>query len=206
MAAEPLLELRGLRKAWPDGPALAYPPLRLEAGGLHVVVGANGAGKTTLLRLLAGLTAPEAGYELRWRGAARTALPVLGAEATLLQQRPYVFDVTAGGLLDLVRPPRPGLRERLLAGHPLAQLQQRPLRELSGGLQRQCALAAVALTAAPLVLLDEPAAGLDAAGRRYLDVVVAALREEGRTVLLAAQRDALPADPAGVIDLDEEHG
>ena len=205
MAAE-LLAARGLRKAWPGGPELAYPPLRLAEGDLHAVTGGNGAGKTTLLRLLCGLAAPAAGWELRWRGAPRAAMPALGAEATCLPQRPYVFDVTAGGLLGLVRPRRPALLERLLAGHPLAAMRDRPLRELSGGLQRQCALSAVALTAAPLVLLDEPAAGLDAAGRRYLDFVIAALREEGRTVLVAAQRDALPAAAAAVIDLDEGHG
>ena len=109
MAAE-LLAARGLRKTWAGGPELAYPALRLEEGGLHVLLGANGAGKTTLLRLLCGLEQPDAGWgtAVARRGRGRRC-PVLGTEATCPAAAPVrLRRPPAGGLLDLVRPRQAG--------------------------------------------------------------------------------------------------
>ena len=199
--AEELLAVEGLRKTWLGGPTLSYPALRLEQGGLHVLAGANGAGKTTLLRMLCGLESPDGAWNATWRGAKRTSAPVLGQDATYLHQQPYVFSTTVGAHLCWGRPANRTRLEEVLQGHVLLQQQDKQLRELSGGMHKQCCLAALALTSMPLVLLDEPLAGLDEAGTAFCMRMLERMRAEGRAVVVATQQ-GLDLDVADAIRID----
>src|SRR5574342_1066539 len=66
-AGPPVLETRGLCKAFGGVVAVANVNLAVREGQIHAVIGSNGAGKTTLLNLISGLTPPDAG-EIRFRG------------------------------------------------------------------------------------------------------------------------------------------
>lgn len=199
--AEELLAVAGLRKTWPGGPVLSYPALRLEQGGLHVLAGANGAGKTTLLRMLCGLEKPDETWDATWRGAKRSSAPVLGQDATYLHQQPYVFSTTVGAHLCWDRPANRVRLDEVLQDHVLLKLQDKPLRELSGGMHKQCCLAALALTSMPLVLLDEPLAGLDEAGMTFCLRMLERMRSEGRAVVVATQQ-GLDLDVPGAVRID----
>jgi heme ABC exporter ATP-binding subunit CcmA len=164
--------------------------LDVEEGEVVLISGPNGAGKTTLLRLLAGLLPLSAGTgQVLGRDLAtdrRGARP----ELALLGHAPGCYD-------DLT------VRENLrfwarAAGQPAGQAE-RVMEELglprvagvafgrlSAGQQRRTALAAVLARRPRLLLLDEPHAGLDAAGRELLDGLLRASAAEGRTVLLAS--------------------
>ena len=143
---------------------------RVGAGEALVVTGANGTGKTTLLRMLAGLTAPEAG-EIRWQGKRVDSFdPELRAAVAFSGHLPALKDgLTAEeNLASLVAlEGSPVSREALVeALDDVALSRQRalPARVLSQGQRRRIGLARLSLVARPLWVLDEPLAALDAAG------------------------------------------
>jgi simple sugar transport system ATP-binding protein len=65
----PLIELRGIVKAYPGCLANDHIDLSIAAGEIHALLGENGAGKSTLVKIVAGVVAPDEG-EIRWQGAA----------------------------------------------------------------------------------------------------------------------------------------
>ena len=171
-------------------PALAGADLDVDEGEIVLLSGPNGAGKSTLLRLLAGLlplrsgTATVLGHDLgRDRRAVRRELSLVGHQTFCYD------DLTAVENLHFAA--RACGRSVAAADAALERLELTRVakvvhRRLSAGQQRRLALA-VALARDPkLLLLDEPHAGLDAAGREVLDAVVAAAPSEGRTVILAS--------------------
>jgi len=171
-------------------PALAGVDLDVEAGEVVLLSGANGSGKTTLLRLLAGLhrlhggTAEVLGHDLAVdRRGARRAISLLGHETgcydDLTVRENLRFAARAAGR-DATASDATLERVGLVGQADVVH------GRLSAGQRRRLALA-VALARDPqLLLLDEPHAGLDAAGRAVLDGVVASSPAEGRTVLLAS--------------------
>jgi ABC-2 type transport system ATP-binding protein len=170
-------------------PALAGVDLDVEAGEVVLLSGANGSGKTTLLRVLAGLhplhsgTGVVLGHDLSIdRRGARRAIGLLGHETgcydDLTVRENLRFAARAAGS-DAAASDAVLERVGLTAQGDVAH------GRLSAGQRRRLALA-VALARNPrLLLLDEPHAGLDAAGRAVLDDVVAAAPSEDRTVLFA---------------------
>jgi heme exporter protein A len=182
---------------------------RLPAGGALVVTGANGSGKSSLLRLVAGLFAPIAGRFL-W-GAAPLAADLTAHHARLH----YV------GHLDALKPamtpremlafsaalrgqpssPEPAL-ERALAAFALDAIADWPCRWLSAGQRRRVALARLLVAPAPLWLLDEPTAGLDADSQARLEQIIATHRAAGGMVMLATHAP-IALDAAASLSLDD---
>jgi heme ABC exporter ATP-binding subunit CcmA len=172
-------------------PALAGVDLDVERGDVVLLHGPNGAGKSTLLRACAGLVtiasgeAEVLGCDLRRdRRAVRRRVGLLG-HATFLYDDLTVaenlrFAARAAGA---TAADADAALERLgLAG----RLASVPAARLSAGQRRRAAVAAVVARRPELWLLDEPHAGLDAAGRDLLDGLVREAVGEGATVLLAS--------------------
>lgn len=158
----------------------------LAPGELLAVRGDNGSGKTTLLRCVAGLTRPDAGEVLR-SGALLYAghLPALqddlDARANLrFLLRLQGHEIAAAAL------------DAALEAVGLAQRRFLPTRRLSAGQRRRVGLARLALDPAPLWVLDEPLAALDAQGEALLGERLAAHRARGGLALVATHHD-LPA-------------
>lgn len=159
----------------------------IEPGTLTAVIGPNGAGKSSLLGVLSGRLRPTTGT-LRARGA---VAEVLQNTAIDEQLRMTVDDVVRLGRYPdrgLFRPMRRIDREivdEALAATDLLALRRRSINELSGG-QRQRALIAQGLAQrAPILLLDEPTAGLDLRSQRELVSIMRAQADRGVTVLFA---------------------
>ena len=123
--------------------------LRAEPGTCLVVAGPNGAGKSTLLRTLAGVTAPAAG---------RLEQPAGGC-ADVPEQVALAPTRTAGAWTSALRRVR---------GLPAAAGDDRPLATLSKGQLQRVVLEEALASGAPLLVLDEPFAGLDADARAWL--------------------------------------
>ena len=167
----------------------------VEPGGALVLTGPNGSGKSTLLRLLAGLVRAAAG-RLLWRGEdAFSDVVAHGARVA------YV------GHLDAVKPgltAAENLRfwggrteiERALAALDLTALKDLPARMLSAGQKRRLALARLALSAAPIWLLDEPTLGVDAASVERFGSLIASRRAAGGLVIAATHLPLPLADAA----------
>lgn len=177
------------------GPKVVLGPLslELEPGDRLAVLGENGAGKTTLLRLLATAARPAAGtLELfgldpaRQRERLRSRLGFLGHQPGLYPA------LTALETLELFAtlyglPRRRALEALSRVG--LEGLAPRRAGELSRGEQQRLALARSVLHDPELLVLDEPDASLDAAGRRLLPELV-----QGRTVVIATHDSVLARD------------
>ena len=181
------LTLQNLRKAYDghvvlDGLSHVFPQ-----GALTCVTGRSGCGKTTLLRLIAGLETPDAGRVL--------GVPEGGVSMVFQEDRlPPQLDAADCLRCVLKRDAR---REARIAGAlaalGLGEASGQPVREYSGGMRRRVALARALLFPSPLVLLDEPFKGLDAATRRRaIDFCRPLLA--GRTTLLVTH------DPEDIAD------
>ncbi len=165
----------------------------VRRGSIHVVVGPNGAGKSTLLAALLGQTAFTGRIVAHWRGAAKIGyLPQsFGVDRTL--------PVTVADFLALARQRRPvcfglerGTRARigeLLSRVGLAPLAGRPLSVLSGGELRRVLLANAIDPLPELLLLDEPASGLDEMAITQMEDLLVALRRETDLTVLMVSHD-----------------
>jgi ABC-type transport system involved in cytochrome bd biosynthesis fused ATPase/permease subunit len=208
----PAVEIADLSVVFPGrgAPALDDVSLAIEPGELIGVTGTSGAGKSTLLRTLAGDLEPSAG------SAMLDGLPPSSAPwsaITWLGQRPYLFSGTLADNIALGRPESHELEIRHAAvaaglGDVLARLPSgldTPVGEggwgLSGGEAHRVALARTFLKRAPLLLLDEPTAHLDATSESGIIEVVRRLARNATTVV-ASHSPALLAACDRVITLD----
>lgn len=188
---EPAVELVDVVAVLGGFPALAGATLTVERSEIVLLSGPNGAGKTSLLRLCAGLLAVERGSAtvlgvdlVRDRVAVRPRVGLLGhsnglyADLTVADNVRF-WGATVGATTEEVQAAmaRMGLADRL------ADVS---VGKLSAGQRRRTALACLVARRAELWLLDEPHAGLDAAGRDELDATLRAAATAGATVIVAS--------------------
>jgi zinc transport system ATP-binding protein len=188
-----VLELQGVTVRRDRRPLITDVSLEVARGSIHLLVGPNGAGKSTLFAAVLGLLAFSGSIRFHWRGAGRIGhLPQsIVADPTL--------PLTVGEFLALGRQRRPvctgiGATQRrrtdeLLERVGLAGFARRPLAALSGG-ELQRVLLANAIDPAPeLLLLDEPASGLDDTATRQFEETLLALNERHETSVLMVSHD-----------------
>jgi ATP-binding cassette, subfamily C, bacterial CydD len=208
----PAVETAGLTVVFPGraAPALDDVSLAIEPGELIGVTGTSGAGKSTLLRTLAGDLEPSAG-SLLLDGAPPSSAP--WSAISWLGQRPYLFPGSLADNIALARPQAHELEVRRAAlsaglGELLPRLPdglETPVGEsgwgLSGGEAHRVALARTFLKRAPLLLLDEPTAHLDAGSEAGIVEVIRRLARSATTIV-ASHSPALLAACDRVITLD----
>jgi tungstate transport system ATP-binding protein len=210
----PLVVVRGLRKAFGERVLLEIDELAVEAGGAYVLVGANGSGKTTLMRILAGLDR-YAGGAMHFRGEAAvfSSYPErLRRSIVYVHQHPYLFHTDLRHNLEygLKRRGLPAAErvrrvEKAIAWAGLEARRATPPEKLSGGEKQRAALARARALEPELLLLDEPTSNLDRDGRAQTLALLAQLRDERRTVIVACHDQEIIALP-GFIRLRLEDG
>lgn len=185
-----------------DRPALAGVTLEVAPGEVVALLGPNAAGKSSLARIAAGVLAPTGGTA---EAAGRVASGAASAGLIgYLPQRPQLLEASIGDTIARFRSApaehvvavarAAGLHEtigRLPQGYatPIGPLD--PL--LSGGQKQRLALARALFGDCPVLVLDEPDAGLDHEGEAAMAAAIAAARQRGAAVLLVTHRRALLA-------------
>ena len=194
--SSPALSIRGLRKTYREGKkgthkeALKGIDLDVPRGSFFGLLGPNGAGKSTLINILAGLTVKSGGsvsicgYDIdSHMRESRSSIGVVPQE--------LVLDVffTARETLELhagyygVQKNKRRTAE-ILQAMGLEDKADLPPRRLSGGMRRRLLIAKALVHAPPVLILDEPTAGVDVELRQQLWDYVRALNKQGTTVLL----------------------
>jgi ABC-2 type transport system ATP-binding protein len=195
-----VVECRSLTKSYGEVVAVDEISFSLPRGTVTGFLGPNGAGKTTTLGLLLGLAEPTSGDAL-----------VFGHRYRELEQPTHkVGAVLESGDYHPGRSGRDHLRMlALAAGLPLARVEealalveleraaQRRVRGYSLGMRQRLGVAAALLGDPQLLILDEPANGLDPAGVRWLRTFLQKLAADGRTVLVSSH---LLAEVAQTVD------
>ena len=191
---QPVILCRGLTVAYGRDVVLERVDLTVSRGALLPFVGPNGAGKTTLLKACLGLVPHQGGRLVCDFGAVPPAY--VPQQKSLDPSYPVtVTDIVRMGLLPELgwwRQPDREQSKRITAA--LARFGLEPHRnkhfgELSGGLRQKTLLARAVVSRAEVWVLDEPAAGLDAASEaELLSLLRAVHAEEGKTVLWAHHR------------------
>jgi len=194
MDSTPGVRARGITKQYGDVVALDEVDLDIAPGQVHGLVGPNGAGKTTLLGLLLGLSAPDRGtLEVLGTPIGRALAvpdgvagfvdgpglyPALTARRNLLAQA-TLLRYGAGARAEV---------DRVLEEVGLTDVADDRLRGFSLGMRQRLGLAAALLTRPRLLVLDEPANGLDPAGRRHFHGIVERLADAGTAVVVSSHR------------------
>ncbi len=190
------IEVRGLRKTYagtkrqPPKEALKGIDLAVPRGAIFGLLGPNGAGKSTLINILAGLVVKTAGSARIWDfdidqnpRRARRAIGVVPQELNLdaFFTPREALDLQAG----LYGVPKAERRvTETLAAVELADKADAYARTLSGGMRRRLLVAKALIHQPPVVILDEPTAGVDVELRRHLWSYMRRLNEQGVTVVL----------------------
>jgi ABC-2 type transport system ATP-binding protein len=178
-----------LTKRYGDVLAVDDLSFALEPGSITGFLGPNGAGKTTTLRLLLGLAEPTAGTAVVFgRPYAQLEDPARRVGAVLesgdfdpgRSGRNHLRALALAARLDLDRV------EELLALVELTAAADRPVRTYSLGMRQRLGLAGALLGDPELLILDEPANGLDPAGMHWLRGFLRQFADAGRTVLVSS--------------------
>ena len=192
--AEPGLLARAVHRSFGSVKALDGVDLTARAGAVTALVGPNGSGKTTLLLILAGLLVPDtgeirvAGYDPVTQGAAargRTGwMPDAFGTWDSLTAREVLLTFAAAYRLPTARA-RVRATELLETVH-LTEFADRPASVLSRGQKQRLGLARALVHDPDVLLLDEPASGLDPRSRVDLRILLRRLAAEGKTVLVSS--------------------
>jgi ABC-2 type transport system ATP-binding protein len=190
-----VIEVEGLRKEYRrlrGGRTVAVAGLDLEVpeGGVFGFLGPNGAGKTTTIRCLLGLVRPDAG-NLRLVGAdvPKGLAGVIGKVGSIVEQ-PALFPRFSGRrnleILGRIQGRDGAAIDAVLERVALAERAKDAVRTYSLGMKQRLGIAAALLKDPSVLILDEPANGLDPAGIVEVRELIRSLGAEGRTVFVSS--------------------
>ena len=188
---KPAIQINGIHKNFGDLHALKGINLTIEQGEFFALLGPNGAGKSTLISILAGLIKPSSG-DISVMGfdvvnQYQQARQLLGIVPQELVFDPF-FNVR-----EMLRfqagyfgrgPENDAWVDEILVGLGLAEKAHVNMRKLSGGMKRRALIAQALAHKPPVIVLDEPTAGVDVELRQMMWTFIKKLNAEGHTIIL----------------------
>jgi ABC-2 type transport system ATP-binding protein len=186
----PPIEVRGLVKRYGDLVAVDDVDLTVEPGDVYGYLGPNGAGKTTSLRMMLGLIRPTAGTVRLFGRDPQAGVHALDRVAGFVEAPRFYPYLSGRKNLELLAAfDGGGAKARIEDVLDTVELSDRAHDRVGGyshGMRQRLGIASALLRDPRLLLLDEPATGLDPAGMRDMRVLVRRLADEGMTVLLSS--------------------
>lgn len=194
MSASAVIEVESVARSFGDVHAVRDASFTVNAGSVTALIGPNGSGKTTLMLMLATLLRPDTGT-IRIAGhdpiadprAVRSAMgwmpDVLGSWGTISVRR--TLEIT-GRLYERTPAKSRERAQQLIELVGLTELAEQPTRVLSRGQKQRLSLARALVHEPSVLLLDEPASGLDPAARVELRTLVRRLASEGVAILVSS--------------------
>ena len=190
MADAPPIEVRGLVKRYGSIVAVDDVSLSVERGDVFGYLGPNGAGKTTSLRMMLGLIRPTAGSVRLFGRDPQLGVAALEGVAGFVEAPSFYPYLSGRANLELCAAFDGGeAAKRIDEVLEIVQLSDRAKDKVGGyshGMKQRLGIASALLRAPRLLLLDEPATGLDPAGMRDMRALIRGLAARGITVLLSS--------------------
>jgi manganese/zinc/iron transport system ATP- binding protein len=188
------LEVRGLTVSYRSAPVLWEVDCRFPAGRLSAIVGPNGAGKSTLLKAALGLVPADAGRVFIDGVEGRASLDRV-AYVPQAESVDWDFPITVREVVEMGRYRstgwfrRIGRADRAIAAECLervgmASFGKRQIGQLSGGQRQRVFLARALAQQAPVLMMDEPFAGIDARTQADLLALLGTLRDDGSSIVV----------------------
>ncbi len=187
----PAIETHEITKAYGGGLlAVDHLSFRVERGEIFGFLGPNGAGKTTTMRMLLGLVRPTSGEAQVLGHDIRTEMPEILRGTGSIIENPTFYPYLSGrdnlrALARLTRNASAGI-DNVLDLLDLTGAADRKFASYSLGMKQRLAVGAAILTRPDLLILDEPANGLDPAGIVDMRGLMKRLKDEGHTVLISS--------------------
>ena len=189
----PVISTSGLAKRFGDFKAVDGIDLRVPAGGVYGFLGPNGAGKTTTIRMLLGLVRPTSGVASLFGEPVAPGRPVLDRVGALVE-RPALYPyLSATDNLRLVGLARGMTESRLATAVPetldrvgMSEAAKRKAGRFSTGMRQRLGIAAALICRPDLIVLDEPANGLDPNGVVDVRELITRLAGDGTTIFLSS--------------------
>jgi ABC-2 type transport system ATP-binding protein len=186
----PPVEVRGLIKRYGDLTAVGGVDLTVRPGDVYGYLGPNGAGKTTSLRMMLGLIRPTAGSVRLFGRDPMESVRALEGVAGFVEAPTFYPYLSARRNLEMLAAYDGGAaRDRIDEALETVELSDRQRDRVGGyshGMRQRLGIAAALLRDPKLLLLDEPATGLDPAGMRDMRLLIHRLAGQGMTVLLSS--------------------
>ncbi len=197
-----IIELRGLTKRYGDLTAVEDLDLTIEAGGVFGFIGPNGAGKTTTMRMMTTLLRPTSGEA---RIAGHSVIDDPQAVRRVIGYMPDFFGVYEdmkvweyldffAACYDIPAATRPGMIDDLLSLVDLGHKREAYVETLSRGMKQRLCLARTLTHDPGVLILDEPASGLDPRARIEMRELLRELQQMGKTIFFSSHILAEVAD------------
>ncbi len=186
----PPIEVRGLVKRYGELTAVAGVDITVQTGDVYGYLGPNGAGKTTSLRMMLGLITPTEGTAKLFGKDPNISVDALEGVAGFVEAPAFYPYMTARRNLELMAAfDGHGAPQRVDWALDTVELTHRAKDKVGGyshGMRQRLGIAAALLRDPRLMLLDEPATGLDPGGMRDMRALIRRLADQGMTVMLSS--------------------
>jgi ABC-type multidrug transport system ATPase subunit len=188
---EVIVSAFGLCKSYGRQVVIWGADLEIHSGEIVGLVGPNGAGKTTILNILVGLAQPDTGTVRLFNQAIN---PGIRSRVGFLPERPGVYPHMTGReyllhFASIFRVPSKDKRvDEVSAIMNIVEASDRPIFTYSRGMIQRVCLARVLLHSPDLLVLDEPALGLDPIGMKEVRDIILGLRKDGTTILFSSHQ------------------
>jgi Cu-processing system ATP-binding protein len=184
-----MISVRGLTKSYGKHNVLRRLSLDISPGRITGIAGPNGCGKTTLVKCIVGLTIPEAG-EIQVGGqlADRNGefLYKIGYMAQSPNFPPNLSLRESMDMLAHLRRRPASARDEAIESFGLGEILDKPFASLSGGTRQKAAAASAFMFDAPVIILDEPSAGLDPIAGIAFKEFTKRKAQEGKTIIFVS--------------------